>query len=510
MKKKYYFIIAFLIFIPQMVLASPNATISTNVDAIEKGKSVTATVTLSDTAAWNIKIEGSGAAKCSSKQVDVTSDGKSSTKSFTLECKSTQEGTITFKVTGDITSGTGQTKDILATKEVLVTKSKSSDNNLSDLKINGNTISGFSSSKTSYTLSDNSDADININATPNDSKATITGTGTKTLKYGKNTFGVTVTAENGSKKTYNIIVNKPDPRNTNNDLKLLSVNPGTIEFNKNTTSYLIKVDHDVNEITISATTEDSKASVSGTGTKTLKDYVNEFKLVVKAENESTKTYIVKVARQDANGNYGKLSTDNTVKAISITNYDFKFNKDTKKYNILVDEDVNEIEVKVTPTDSNATVEVHNNTDLKQGLNIVTIKVIAENGDINEYLFNVYKIGEEPKKEEITPTPEPPKEEKKDDKKADEINIWMIVSGIELLIIVVLMVVLLRKKKDDDAIDKSNKDSAEIKTAESTLNNMPISNDKMNISGNGYNSITPNSNVNINNNSNAEVTEQKDI
>lgn len=476
MKKKYYLIIAFILFIPQMVFASPNATISTSANAIEKGKSVTATVTLSDTAAWNIKIEGSGAATCSNRQADVTSDGKSTTKKFTLECKSTQEGKITFKVTGDITSGSGQTKDISVTKEVSVTKGKSSDNTLSDLKVDGTTVSGFSSSKTSYTLSDNSGTSISISATANDAKASITGTGTKTLKYGKNTFGVTVTAENGSKKTYNIIVTKPDPRNKNNDLKSLSVNPGTIDFNKNTTSYLVKVNHDVNEITINATADDSKASVSGTGTKALKDYTNEFKVVVKAENESTKTYIVKVAREDANGNYGKLSTDNSVKSISITNYDFKFNKDTKKYNILVDEDVNEIEVKVTPTDSKATVEVLNNTDLKPGLNKVTVKVTAENGDTNEYLFNVYKIGEEEKKEEVTPTPVPPKEETKEEKKDDGINIWMIIAGIELLVIIALIVALLKKKKDDnDKFDNHKEEHIEVTpTPESTPIETPTS------------------------------------
>ena len=295
MKKK-FLIIAMIFFIPQIVLAEPNATISTNASSIEKGKSVTATVTLIDSAAWNVKINGSGAATCSQKQVDVTSDGKSTTKKFTLSCTSTSEGTINFTVTGDITSGSGQTKDISLSKSVSVTPPKSSDNNLSDLKVDGVTVSGFSSSKTSYTLNDNSGTSISISAIASDSKASVSGTGSKTLKYGNNTFEITVTAENGSKKTYNITVNKPDPRSKNNNLKSLSVSQGKIDFSKDTTSYLIKVEHDVNEVTIAASAEDAKASVSGIGTKILKDYVNEFKIVVKAENESTKTYIVKVAR----------------------------------------------------------------------------------------------------------------------------------------------------------------------------------------------------------------------
>ena len=453
MKRK-YLIIALVLFLPQIVLAAPNASISTNASSIEKGKSVTATVTLSDTAAWNVKIAGSGAATCSTKQADVTSDGKSTTKKFNLECKSTTEGTIKFTVTGDITSGSGETKDISLTKDVTVTAPKSSDNTLSDLKVDGTTVSGFSSSKTSYTLSDNSSTSINISATANDSKASVSGTGSKTLKYGKNTFGVTVTAENGSKKTYNIIVNKPDPRSKNNDLKSLSVSGETIEFNKNTTSYLIKVEHDVNEVTITATAEDNKASVSGTGTKTLKDYVNEFKVIVKAENESTKTYIVKVARKDEAGNYGKLSTDNSVKSISIVNQDFKFNKDTKNYNILVDENVDEVEIKVTPNDSKSAVSIENNTGLKPGLNKVIVQITSESGATNEYLFNVYKIGEEPKKEE-TIVEEPIKEEPiQPEQKEEKFNIWIIIAGIELLLIIILVVLLKKNRSKDNKLDNN--------------------------------------------------------
>lgn len=506
MKKK-FLIIAMILFLPQIVIAAPNATISTNTSSIEKGKSVTATVTLTDTAAWNVKIAGSGAATCSQKQADVTSDGKSTTKKFTLSCTSTSEGTINFTVTGDITSGAGQTKDISLTKSVTVTKPKSSDNTLSDLKVDGVTVSGFSSSKTSYTLKDNSGKSISISATANDSKASVSGTGTKTLKYGKNTFGVTVTAENGSKKTYNIVVNKPDPRSKNNNLKSLSIIGGTIDFNKNTTSYLIKVEHDVENVTISAQAEDSKANVSGTGTKTLKDYVNEFKVVVKAENESTKTYIVKVARKDESGNYGKLSTNNSVKSIRITNYDIKFNKDTKKYNLLVDEDVSEVEIKVTPNDSKATVSIENNTDLKVGLNKVIVKVTAENGDANEYLFNVYKIGEEEKKEEAIPTPIPTKDETKEEPN-QKVNIWMIISGIELLIIILLVFLFLKKRNNGNNENNQNQKEQPAKINESTNNS---SYDSINsINNNNLNTNYDNSmNQSINNDNSKSVKKEID-
>ena len=84
MKKKLYLIIGMILFLPQVVLAAPNATISNDKSSIEKGKSVNVTVTLTDTAAWNVKITGTGAASCSKKEADVTSNGKSTTKKFSL------------------------------------------------------------------------------------------------------------------------------------------------------------------------------------------------------------------------------------------------------------------------------------------------------------------------------------------------------------------------------------------------------------------------------------------
>ena len=451
-----YLIITIILFIPQIVFAAPNATASTNASSIEKGKSVTLTVNLTDTAAWNIKMIGSGAGACSSKQADVTSDGKSTTKKFTLVCTATEEGKITFSVTGDITSGTGETKDILLTKQVTVTSPKSSVNTLSSLKVDDVSVSGFSSSKTAYSLPETTKNSIVISGTATDSKAIVSGNGTKTLRYGKNTFNIVVTAENGAKKTYSINISKKDPRNSNNYLQSLTIDKGTIDFKKDTTSYTIRVEHSVNEVNIVAAPEDSKAKVSGTGSKTLKDYVNEFKVIVKAENESTRTYVIKVIRQDESGNFGKLNTDNSVKSITITDYDLEFKKDVKKYNILV-EDIENVEFKVVPNNAAATVSITNNTDLQPGLNVVKIQITAENGDINEYIFNVYKIAEAD-----TP-PTETKEEKVEPVKVEKegTNIWLIVSIVEFVIIIILTKLLLskgkRKKKDNNVNNNINND-----------------------------------------------------
>ena len=81
-------------------------------------------------------------------------------------------------------------------------KKLSSNANLASLSISQGTLSPkFSASKTQYTVNLNGDvSSIKVNATAADSKAVVYGTGTKSLKPGKNTISVSVAAEDGSTK----------------------------------------------------------------------------------------------------------------------------------------------------------------------------------------------------------------------------------------------------------------------------------------------------------------------
>jgi len=282
-----------------------------------------------------------------------------------------------------------------ASVTIKVNVPKSSNNNLSSLMIDGKSVVGFSANKTSYDLGESKASSLNITATGEDSKAKIAGTGSKKINYGKNTYSIVVTAENGSKKTYTITVTKPDNRSKDNTLSSLSANPLDLKFNKNTTSYSFKVEHNVNSINISAKATDSKASVIGTGTKILKDYVNTFNVVVTAENGSKKTYTIKVIRKDSEGNLGAVSKDNTLKSLLVEGYDIKFNKDTLEYSIEVDNLVDNVKVNVVVNDSNATFEIVGNTNLSVGTNAIKINVTAENGDIKTYVINVTRKSDSP-------------------------------------------------------------------------------------------------------------------
>ena len=81
----------------------------------------------------------------------------------------------------------------------------STDATLKNLGIKPHDFSGFRKATTSYSVTVPNDTEkITIYAQATDSKASVTGTGSKTLKVGKNTFSVKVTAEDKkTTKTYN-------------------------------------------------------------------------------------------------------------------------------------------------------------------------------------------------------------------------------------------------------------------------------------------------------------------
>ena len=181
------------------------------------------------------------------------------------------------------------------------------------------------------------------------------------------------------------------PKNSNNDLKTLTITPGTITFDKTKTDYSVTVENSVDVVTISATTEDEKAKISGTGSKTLEIYNNELSVVVTAENGSKKTYTITVIRKDVNGNTKELSTNNKLSNITITDYTVPFNTEIMEYTILLSDTTNELVVNATPSDSSATVTVNYPESYKYGNNIVTINVLSENGQESTYKINAIKL-----------------------------------------------------------------------------------------------------------------------
>jgi len=89
--------------------------------------------------------------------------------------------------------------------------------------------------------------------------------------------------------------------NPNNYLKELKVEGVDITptFLYSTTAYDAVVGYDVSSVSISATAIDSKAKITGTGVVELAEGSNVIKVVVKAENGSSRTYTITIIREEA-------------------------------------------------------------------------------------------------------------------------------------------------------------------------------------------------------------------
>jgi hypothetical protein len=183
----------------------------------------------------------------------------------------------------------------------------------------------------------------------------------------------------------------------NSYLKTLTVSSGTLNFSKTTLDYTVVVENSVSSISLGATPEYSKATVSGTGTKNLAVYSNYFNIVVTAENGSKRTYVVNVQRKDGNGLASPPSTNNNLKSITISGFDAfnaGFDKATLTYVLEVGNLVTDLTITADPEDSKSAVVINKQT-LVVGSNTITVVVTAENGDVKTYTITVNRSSDVP-------------------------------------------------------------------------------------------------------------------
>lgn len=323
MKYKIFIILTFFFGTVSINASSSNITGKTT---IEPGNEITATINLSGVT----NIMGL-TAKLNYDQSKLTLINSTGTNGYSLTLGSNivldsttgrsgsfSVATLTFRATSTFYAGESTTISISnvngsdgvtdipiasSSLKVTVVAPKSTNNNLSDIKIDGKTILGFSSSKTSYNMTvENSKNKIELSATLADTKSQISGVGSKNLAEYANTFYLIVTAENGTKKTYTINVLRKDqagrtaPLSTNNNISSIVITGYDIVFNKDNYEYLLDVTNEVETIEIIAIAEDSKTTVTISDTK-LKVGMNEIKIESTSEDGAKKQYIIKINRK---------------------------------------------------------------------------------------------------------------------------------------------------------------------------------------------------------------------
>ncbi|MBM6967094.1 cadherin-like beta sandwich domain-containing protein [Massilimicrobiota timonensis] len=153
----------------------------------------TITVAISDSS--NAVLNGSYVSVGGSRKITVSNKQSSSNSSSSSSNNSSSSSNNSTSSSNTTTTQEPEVK-------------KSSEKNLFSLSVSEGTLSPkFSSGTTTYKVDLTSETEsLTISAKAKDSKAKVSGTGKKELKIGENNFTVTVTAEDGSKKTYTISV----------------------------------------------------------------------------------------------------------------------------------------------------------------------------------------------------------------------------------------------------------------------------------------------------------------
>lgn len=237
-------------------------------------------------------------------------NGNKTLFTVTFKVKSVVAGTnIKVSYTGVTASdGSADANVGTVTYSKTVAAPLATDNNLASLTVSNATISpAFSAGTTSYTASVPFEVSkLNVSATAADGKAKVSVNSPNLTPNGTTKVTVTVTAENGAKKTYTISVKRAQNPNykasDNNKLSGIAVegfllSPG---FTADNTNYIVWLPYETTSIKIAGSAADSKASVEVVGGDNLAaGQDNPVKVVCTAENGDKKEYTVIVKRAAA-------------------------------------------------------------------------------------------------------------------------------------------------------------------------------------------------------------------
>jgi len=218
-------------------------------------------------------------------------------------------------------------------------------------------------------------------------------------------FGEVLVADSGAKNVTNRFTASNGKINflaNNAKLESLLINNGTLspEFTPDTQRYIAAVENSVDMIQVTATAEDSNASITVNGSPVtsgkpstkipLTVGQNNIPIIVTAEDgETTVTYTINVTR---------AASDNAnLNQLNVTDVDLPFNSDTLEYSGTVEHDVTNVTVSALTADPHARMEyrlngtnTQNDISLAVGSNVIEIIVTAENGSQKTYKVTIIR------------------------------------------------------------------------------------------------------------------------
>lgn len=315
-------------------------------------------------------------------------NGVFATMTFKANTSITSDTTGEFKLSSVANSIADINENVLSSNDTgtsVKVHVVSTNNDLSDLKVNGTSIKDFSKDKTNYEITTD-ESSIKLEAITADSNSKVTGIGTKTLAYGENTFNIVVTSEKGTTKTYKVVVNRTDTRSDDATLKNISIDGVSFSFKSDKNTYNLTIDKE--SVNISAIKNNEKSTISGdVGTKKLAYGNNTLRITVTSEKGTKNTYTLNITRKDAR------SANNNLASLKLSEGTIDFKASTTVYDVTVNSNVTTITVSATLADSKASFVSGygpRTINLVDGNNKLLIKVKNEKDEVKTYTININK------------------------------------------------------------------------------------------------------------------------
>ena len=162
-------------------------------------------------------------------------------------------------------------------------------------------------------------------------------------------------------------------KSSNANISKLTLSVEGLSFKSSQTTYNIKVGEDIEDIKVAVTLAHKKATYKITGNKNLKAGNNVIKIVVTAEDGTTKTYKINVEKagnaEDTSAELSNLIIENMTYTTPFSSTETEYIGSAMKYA----ENLNVLPYTVS---EKATYEIIGNENLKEGQNVIIVKVTS--------------------------------------------------------------------------------------------------------------------------------------
>lgn len=227
---------------------------------------------------------------------------------------------------------------------------------------------------------------------------------TVNLNYGVNTVLIKIKNKEGKIRTYTLLVTREDDRSSDNTLNDIKLSVGSINFNANTTEYIVEVPENTTNVDVNAKiNSDLSSFVSGyePGNVTINGRTTTKLIKVKSQTGSTRTYVITFIKKGSDVIEQKSLQ---LSGLTIPGVNIPFESKVSNYSLTVGYDTNIINVyaalkdkhssttiRVKRSDSEEYIETSNlGIELGVGANIIEIEVKDKDNNTAYYVLTIVR------------------------------------------------------------------------------------------------------------------------